>query len=42
MTKEEFEKEQAIALYREKAERAAKLWDKTLSAISSTTHKWKW
>lgn len=42
MTREEFEKEQAIALYREKADKAGELWDKALSELSSTTHKWKW
>lgn len=31
MTREEFEKEQAIALYREKADMAGALWDKALS-----------
>lgn len=42
MTREEFEKEHAIALYREKADMAGALWDKALSELSGTTHKWKW
>lgn len=42
MMREEFEKEQAIALYREKADMAGALWDKALSKLSSVTHKWKW
>ena len=42
MTREEFEKEQAIALYREQADKAGELWDKALSELSSVTHKWKW
>lgn len=42
MTREEFEKEQAIALYREKADQAGVLWDKALSELSSVTHTWKW
>lgn len=42
MTREEFEKEQAVILYREKANKAGELWDKALSELSSVTHKWKW
>lgn len=42
MTREEFEKEHAIALYREKADMAGALWDKALSELSGTTHNWKW
>lgn len=42
MTREEFEKEQAVVLYREKANKAGELWDKALSELSSVTHKWKW
>lgn len=42
MTREEFEKEQAVVLYREKADKAGELWDKALSELSSVTHKWKW
>ena len=42
ITREEFEKEQAIALYREKADQAGVLWDKALSELSSVTHTWKW
>ena len=30
MTREEFEKEQAVVLYREKADKAGELWDKAL------------
>lgn len=42
MTREEFEKEQAIALYCEKADQAGALWDKALSELFSVTHNWKW
>lgn len=42
LTREEFEKEQAIALYREKADQASVLWEKALSELSSVTHNWKW
>ena len=42
MTREEFEKEQAVVLYREKADKAGELWDKALSELPSVTHKWKW
>ena len=42
MTREGFEKEQAIVLYREKADKAGALWDKALSELSSVTHTWKW
>ena len=42
MTREEFEKGQAVVLYREKADKAGELWDKALSELSSVTHKWKW
>lgn len=42
LTREEFEKEQAIALYCEKADQASVLWEKALSELSSVTHNWKW
>lgn len=42
MTREEFEKEQVIVLYREKADKAGTLWDKALSELSSVTHNFKW
>lgn len=42
MTREEFETKQATRLYQEKSDRAGILWMKTLSEISSLTHKWKW
>ena len=42
MTREEFERQQAVELYQEKAFRAGILWDDTLKGISSVTHKWKW
>ena len=42
MTRKEFERQQAVELYREKAIRAGILWDDALKGISSVTHKWKW
>lgn len=42
MTREEFERQQAVELYREKATRAGVLWDDALKGISGVTHKWKW
>lgn len=42
MTREEFERQQALELYREKASRAGKLWDMVLNQLSGSTHKWKW
>ncbi|MEE1256308.1 MAG: relaxase/mobilization nuclease domain-containing protein [Lachnospiraceae bacterium] len=42
MNREEFEQQQAVELYREKATRAGELWDMVLKQISGTTHKWKW
>lgn len=42
LTREEFEKEQTIVLYREKADKAGNLWDKALSELSSITHNRKW
>ena len=42
MTREEFERQQALELYREKADRAGELWDMTLNQLSGSTHKWKW
>lgn len=42
MTREEFEQQQALELYREKASRAGELWDMVLNQLSGTTHKWKW
>lgn len=42
MTKDEFERQQAVELYHEKAARAVELWDMVLSQLSSSTHKWKW
>ncbi len=42
MTREEFERQQALELYREKASRAGELWDMVLNQLSGTTHKWKW
>lgn len=41
MSREEFEQQQAVELYREKAARAGVLWDDALKALSSVTHKWK-
>lgn len=42
MSREEFERQQALELYREKASRAGELWDMVLNQLSGTTHKWKW
>ena len=42
MTKEEFERQQAVELYKEKAARAGGLWDDALKGVSSDIHKWKW
>lgn len=42
MTKEEFERQQAVELYKEKAARAGGLWDDALKGLSSDIHKWKW
>lgn len=42
MTREEFERQQALELYREKASRAGELWDMALNQLSGTDHKWKW
>lgn len=42
MTWEEFERQQALELYREKASRAGELWDMVLNQLPGTTHQWKW
>lgn len=42
MSREEFERQQAVELYQEKATRAGVLWDDALRELSGTTHKWKW
>ena len=42
MTREEFERQQALELYREKASGAGELWDMVLNQLSGSTHKWKW
>ncbi len=42
MTREEFERQQAVEMYQEKATRAGILWDDALKGLSGTTHKWKW
>ena len=42
MSREEFERQQAVELYQEKATRAGALWDDALKGISGVTHKWKW
>lgn len=42
MTREEFERQQALELYREKASRAGELWGMVLNQLSGATHKWKW
>ena len=42
LTRDEFERQQAVELYREKAHKAGVLWDKVLSELSSVNHKWKW
>lgn len=42
LTREEFERQQAVELYHEKATRAGELWDMVLNQLSGSTHKWKW
>lgn len=42
MSREEFEHQQAVELYQEKATRAGMLWDDVLKGFSGVTHKWKW
>ena len=42
LNKEEFERQQAVELYREKTSRAVELWDMVLNQLSGSTHKWKW
>lgn len=42
MTREEFEHQQAVELYKEKAARAGALWDDALKGLSGVIHKWKW
>ena len=42
MTREEFERQQAVELYKEKAARAGALWDDALKGFSGVIHKWKW
>ena len=42
MTREEFERQQALELYREKATKAGELWDMALNQLSGSAHKWKW
>ena len=42
MSREEFEQQQAVELYQEKAAKAGLLWDDALKGLSSATHKWKW
>ena len=42
MTREEFERQQAVELYCEKATRAGEIWDMVLNQLSASTHKWKW
>lgn len=42
MTREKFEQQQVVELYREKASRAEELWNDALNQISDATHKWKW
>ena len=42
MNREEFEQQQAVELYREKATRAGELWDMALNQLSGSAHKWKW
>ena len=41
MTREEFERQQAVELYCEKATRAGEIWDMVLNQLSASTHKWK-
>lgn len=42
MTREEFERQQAVELYHSKVTRAGELWNDTLNELSSVIHKWKW
>ena len=42
MTREEFERQQTLELYREKATRAGELWGMALNQLSGSNHKWKW
>lgn len=42
VTRVEFERHQALELYREKAVRAGDLWDMVLNQLSGSAHKWKW
>ena len=42
LTREEFEMQQAVKLYREKAHKAGVLWDEALCELSSVNHEWKW
>ena len=42
ITREEFERQQAVELYCEKATRAGEIWDMVLNQLSASTHKWKW
>lgn len=42
MTREEFERQQALEQYREKATRAGELWDMALNQLSGSAYKWKW
>lgn len=42
MSREEFEQQQAVERYQEKAAKAGELWDDALKGISGVTHKWKW
>ena len=42
MTREEFERQQALELHHEKASRAGEVWDMVLNQLSGSTHKWKW
>ena len=42
LTRDEFERQQALELYHEKADRAGELWDMVLNQLSSSAHQWKW
>uniref|UniRef100_UPI00405752DF relaxase/mobilization nuclease domain-containing protein n=1 Tax=Acetatifactor sp. TaxID=1872090 RepID=UPI00405752DF len=42
MTREEFERQQVVELYHEKATKAGALWDDALKGLSCANHKWKW
>lgn len=42
MSRGEFERQQAVELYQEKATRAGVLWDDALRELSGAIHKWKW